>query len=607
MAEKYSSLKVTISPIGEKRYLSLLDSDLPGVGGGRGAEFTFDPEAPSGGAPKLASFLGMLTTGAISSRVLETFGKCLFDCAFAGANGPKYQQAIVLAEHFERRLRICMNVLAPDLIQVPWEFMHDGAGFVVKRGPAIVRLLEGTSSEGSSFAPLRSLLVAMADPTSQPDDYVPFGGEAHVNALLPILRDIRGLNVTPLLHVKCDDLLQVFRKNEFDAFYFIGHGVYLKDGGGHLMCENNGVAEALSADDLASAIRESNNLRFVYLNSCSTAVTSSQNHMQGVGQRLMRDGRVSAVAAMQADVKQQAAQRMALSFFENLADGRSPEDAMLLSRINAGDLQTFGIPVLYSTLDAPKEFERNRIAAFFHSSSKSSCVHLLPQFILGLRGKAGEDANRKGLKGKQPYYRGATFATADVNAALPLMKLLSHVVPEERIRLASNMEVDLGKVGESHWFIFGSESSNVLKGVLERSKPSFEFEWAPPNQRGYWLIRDLENENCYRVRTPTDLDIEAFNAQTDYGVVQKIVDPANDRVYFLIAGLGSRATQGCGKYLAERWEDLLHEFGQEEFGIVLRFPGNLGLTAEREPRKPGANPCVEPAGAPKASKKRSRR
>src|ERR1019366_10815585 len=127
----------------------------------------------------------------------------------------------------------------------------------------------------------------------------------------------------------------------------------------------------------------------------------------------MRDGRVSAVVAMQSDVKQEAAKRMAKNFFQGLKDGESPETAMLQSITKGGDLLAFGIPVLYSTLNAPDEFERNRLAAFLLTTGESSFAFLLPQFTLGRSGSAGHDANREGLPGQQSYYRGATFAAAD--------------------------------------------------------------------------------------------------------------------------------------------------------------------------------------------------
>lgn len=593
MAEVYSSLKVTITGLGDHKYLSLLESDLPSVGGGRGHELTLDPEAPAGaGAPKLSEFLKNLATGAMRPGDVERFGKSLFDQVFGGQHAASYGTAIRLTQSMKRRLRICMNVLAPELVDVPWEYLHDGSGFVIKRGPAIVRLLEGVTAIGSSFTPVQNMLIAVADPVNLPDEFVPFGGEAHLAEIRRILGDIGGLRTTPLLRPDPDAISRAFHENEFDAFYFIGHGVHLESGGGHLVCERDGNPVYLPADDLAAWTRESTLLRFVYLNSCSTAVTSAANPMQGVAQRLMQDGHVSAVVAMQSDVKQTAAQRIAKRFFEELVKGRSAEDAMLVSRTNAGDQYSFGVPVLYSTHDAPAQFEKNRLAALLSLKEDSTCALLLPHWIMGLPGKAGEEANRKGLGGDQYYYRGPTFATADVNSAWSITDLMGRVLPADHIQIRSNDDIE--HAATSHKFVFGSQSSTILRGVLELFQPEFEFDYKPKDAPGHWVIRDTKFGNCYEIHEPHHLDYDEFEATTDYGVIQKFSDTESGRVYFLIAGLGSRATEGCGYFLRDHWSDLLREFGSKDFGIVVMFPKNLGPhEGKRVKRETGTNPCSE--------------
>jgi hypothetical protein len=589
VAETYTSLKVTISRLDDKKYLSLLDSDLEGVGGGQGQEFALDPEAPPSGAPKLSRFLNALATGGVpSASFIELFGKWLFDCAFGGEHQHTYKTAVTLAQSKGHRLRICMNVLTSDLIDVPWEYLHDHSGFVIKSGPAIVRLLEGVAAPESSFAPVQNLLLCVASPKSE--DYDPFDGDAHLKAVLETLKGIGGLTVTPLLHPSPEAIEQALRQNKFDAFYFIGHGIHLKDGGGQLVCENQGEPAFLAADNLSAWIRESHSLRFVYLNSCSTAVTSGANPIQGVAQRLMREGRVSAVAAMQADVKQASAQSIAESFFKLLRDNKSPEDAMLLSRTKAGDLYSFGIPVLYSTVDAPAQFEKNKLAAFLSMEKGSSCALLLPSWIPDLPGKAGAPANLKSLDGDQLYYGGPTFATADVKSAWSIANLVRSVLPPDKIRIWSNE--DVGELSASHKFVFGSQSRTILTGVRKLFEPELSFDFDPADAPGYRVIRDAKNGNCYEIRK--DLDYATYQGTADYGVIQKFTDRDSKRVYFLIAGLGSRATEGCGFYFREHWAELLREFGNQDFGIVVMFPEGFGAAEGRRlVREAGKKPCSE--------------
>jgi hypothetical protein len=265
---------------------------------------------------------------------------------------------------------------------------------------------------------------------------------------------------------------------------------------------------------------------------------------------------------------------------------------MLSSRTSAGDQYSFGVPVLYSTYDAPAQFEKNRITTFLSLQEGSSCGLLLPHWILGLPGKAGDEANRKGLEGDQYYYRGPTFATADVNSAWSIASLLGKVLPSDRIQILSNDDVK--NVATSHKFVFGSQSSEILHGVLELFEPEFAFDYKPADAPGYWVIRDKKTGNCYEIEQPNNLDYDTYMRTTDYGVIQKFTDAASHRVYFLIAGLGSRATEGCGYFLRDHWAELLHEFGSQDFGIIVMFPKSLGPhEGKRLAREAGKSPCAE--------------
>jgi hypothetical protein len=61
--------------------------------------------------------------------------------------------------------------------------------------------------------------------------------------------------------------------------------------------------------------------------------------------------------------------------------------------------------------------------------------------------------------------------------------------------------------------------------------------------------------------------------QTDYGVVARFRGMRNR--LFVIAGLGSRATEGCGYYFSHHWLALSKRFQEDDFAVVLRFPPPL--------------------------------
>jgi hypothetical protein len=46
---------------------------------------------------------------------------------------------------------------------------------------------------------------------------------------------------------------------------------------------------------------------------------------------------------------------------------------------------------------------------------------------------------------------------------------------------------------------------------------------------------------------------------------------------FIIAGLGGRATEGCGYFFLRNWNDLFKKFGRSDFAVILKFPSPFAL------------------------------
>jgi hypothetical protein len=55
----------------------------------------------------------------------------------------------------------------------------------------------------------------------------------------------------------------------------------------------------------------------------------------------------------------------------------------------------------------------------------------------------------------------------------------------------------------------------------------------------------------------------------DYGVIIKITDEITDSVQICVAGLGESGTTGAAYFLANRWSELVKEFGKADFGCVI--------------------------------------
>lgn len=59
----------------------------------------------------------------------------------------------------------------------------------------------------------------------------------------------------------------------------------------------------------------------------------------------------------------------------------------------------------------------------------------------------------------------------------------------------------------------------------------------------------------------------------EYGIVQRLYDEANRNTVFICAGLGSSATYGCARYLAENWAELAKRVGdKKDLAVCLVFP-----------------------------------
>jgi hypothetical protein len=556
MEQEPFSIKVTISSTGEKKYRSRVEAQAAeGSNFGPGHEFEFDPDVGQGDVPSLADFVSWISSGTPpSAQRIESFGAWLFRSVFGEQVLEKFGELKGIARERSRPVRICLALHAAELGRVPWEFLHDGTNFLLKHGYSIVRVFDELVGAKSSFAPIRSLLIATADP--EDPDYDRFDSERHVKEIKTLLgKSAPEATCRVVEHASRDDLLRAISAGAVDAFYFVGHGESSASGG-MLICESNKKPERLDASDLAQALREARQIRFVYLNSCSTARVASKNPFQGVAQRLMLDGDVAAVAAMLTDVRQSAGLNMAKVFFENLGN-KGPEAAMNVARHAANDIYSFGIPVLYSYLDAPRQATRNHLETFLRADTKSRFALVLPSFFLGRPAEKGQPAIPDD---KEYRFPGETFAVADARSAQSVIDLLSPIVRPEQIGVHSLRE-GFPK-NHTHYFLFGSKSNEIADEIRREFSSQFEFDYGEE-----WILHDKTYDQKYRIKAPHRQSERPYVASPDYGVIQRF--QADNRVYFILAGLGSRATEGCGYYLSHHWQEHVID---TDFTVILKFP-----------------------------------
>ncbi len=596
MEERYLTLKLTVSELRKERYRSRIDSSPMGASDGSGSDFPLSAaqvkewaaQAPGGEAP--------------TRNVLETVGKNLFGLIFKGHVREKYRECVVAAQERNARLRIGLAVLPSSLTAVPWEYLHDGHSFLIKAGHLIVRLIDTLPEKPAYFQPIRRLLVVIANPTKEPELYHPFEADVHREELMHSLGPI---TAKVLMNRGKDELMNALRDTESDALYFVGHGRYGETLGGQLvLVDPDGAPVYFDAETLAGAVRESK-IRFVYLNSCSTAATGLTTPFSGVAQQLMLNGNVDAVVAMQTPVTQRAGLKIAQGFFDEVWRGSSPELALARARISADDnFYSWGIPVIYTYLGGSDDLVRNQIACLISAEiGKSRYGMILPAFGMGLHldGVGEVDVKQGGtyvfpanpgpitVKVEPPppmtfVFPGDTHAREDVESVVDVFGLLSRIADPAEISILDSTDQ---RSDVTHWFLFGSRSNKIVASLLTNYSERFRFDYGK-KWPGKWSLEEVSAEGnepvVHSVDAPSGLGKLEYAEREDFGIIEKIVDPPSNRVFFIIAGLGSRATRGCGWWLAMNWGELVREFGAQGFGIVLRFPGGQGMTFDHARR-----------------------
>jgi hypothetical protein len=170
-------------------------------------------------------------------------------------------------------------------------------------------------------------------------------------------------------------------------------------------------------------------------------------------------------------------------------------------------------------------------------------------------------------------YPGGVFADRDTKAAMQVIGLVANVVGPERVRIQDAHEL-MGLQKFPGGFLFGSKS-NPAMSLFETwfgSETAFNFEFDDD-----WTIV-WEHGDRYSMRDPSRLGRDEYSSQTDYGIVARLTSSKSRKTAFVLAGLGGRATEGCGIYLAKNWKRLFDKYGKSDFCVLLKFSPPLDPT-----------------------------
>jgi hypothetical protein len=287
------------------------------------------------------------------------FGKELFQAVFKGDLRLNLALSYQSARQRDAglRLRLWFGADVAELADLPWEFLWAPDPFhndflALREDTPIIRcpLVDRISQSFSVTPPLR-ILVVLANPT----DAEPLKVNEEFQRLQQALEKLQAAGAVDLQQLEVatlDALNQRLRADDFHVLHFIGHGFFNEatNQGGLVFEDNQGKAHLVSADVLWNELRREESLRLIFLNACEGARSGSSDFFAGVAQQLVQKG-IAAVLAMQFPITDKAAITLAHEFYDDLAEGRPLDTALVAARSavrRTGNELEWATPVLFS-------------------------------------------------------------------------------------------------------------------------------------------------------------------------------------------------------------------------------------------------------------------
>ena len=310
------------------RFHLTLSDDEGNVGSGA---FTLDRNRTLTSGTDWTNFLTEYVADEVGDKDLIPFGKDLFQAVIDDpipADGKNNLSATwnAIQSRADGRpllLTVIYHPRTERFAQLPLELLHDAVGFVFsKDGNTLQRTLRETPA-GEPEVPARPrVLFVWACPDGSGDKFEP---QPHAEALERLFPDEGQVHTLP--DASLSDVAEALASarqagQPFDFVHVLAHGSYSDQWGARVALENGGA----DAGALAQALRDQG-VKFVFLCSCQTAVTSGQAFSGLAHLLLMKLGAdVPAVVATQANLRIKGSATLVERFYGRLArDGRFAE------------------------------------------------------------------------------------------------------------------------------------------------------------------------------------------------------------------------------------------------------------------------------------------
>ncbi len=292
------------------------------------------------------------------------FGGRLFHALFRDQVYGLYRDSLADARSQGRGVRITLCLSgAPELIDVPWEYLFDDPDFLaVSALTPVVRYLDLPRAHRPLLVepPLRLLGVV-----SSPAEHEQLDVERERDNLERALSDVIATGAVELCWLErptLGGLLKALQAQAFHAVHYIGHGAYdpETERGVLLFEDDHGWARPVSGDKLGMVLHDFSSLRLAVLNACEGARTARADPFAGVaGSLVQRD--IPAVVAMQFEISDEAAIQFAAGFYGPLAAGAPVDASIAAARLamlaeRSDDIE-WGTPVLFMRVPDGRIFD----------------------------------------------------------------------------------------------------------------------------------------------------------------------------------------------------------------------------------------------------------
>lgn len=522
----------------------------------------------------------------IEEAEVITFGRNLFRSIFTGNVSRGWDRLLTL-NGTDDAIRLLLNVEDPRLLAVPFELMHDGAGFVDPTKAHIFRVLSRPVQEQAGFKPIRRLAVLLAEP----EDFQPWGRDEHRTDIEAVFGSLSDPNdekiavefVEPPTLSGLSTMLDGARDEGrfYDALYIVAHGEAPDGQEAKLVFErDNKQGFKVAASTLTERLKVNPGL-FITLAACSSSTTTLNDPYSGFAQSLMENAHAGAVLAMQRDALISATLPITETLFRELVAGKLPESAVIRARTSEAEHHKARVPILFTRAHGPETERAQRLGNLLNLDPANfrRLDVVLPSFRMGLLTDEYEKLMRDGRHPRWNdgyHYRNETNARPDLMAAWSVISLFQDawagLTIKPKLRFVSPDEfVDAGYGSEeiaSHVITVGTRSQDLLPAVFQRSG-RFKFNFTDDEQQ--WTLTDERSGRDYTTAAPQTQD---RLPKEDYLLIEKLTHLR--QTYIVLAGFTDKGTELAGKRFSECWLDYQKRYGGQPFQRLYKWETALG-------------------------------